>query len=176
MTFVMHGPLHRFFSADHRRLDALLERSTAEPGRVDLAPFGEFRAGLLRHIGMEEKVLFVAARQARAGEPLELAARLRVDHGAIAALLVPTPTPATVAEIRSVLVPHNRREEEEGGVYDACDEALGPTGADRLAEELRDYPEVRLKPYNDGPQVLKHIEENLALARRQWTVDGGSGG
>jgi hypothetical protein len=170
---VMHGPLHRFFSADHRRLDGLLERSTAEPDRVDLAPFGEFRAGLLRHIGMEEKVLFVAAREARGGEPLELAARLRVDHGAIAALLVPTPTPAIVAELRSVLGPHNRRE-EEGGVYDACDEALGPAGAERLAEELREFPEVPLKPYNDGPLVLKHIEENLALARRQWTVDGGS--
>ena len=121
---------------------------------------------------MEEKVLFVAARQARGGEPLELAARLRVDHGAIAALLVPTPTPAIVALIRSVLVPHNRREEEEGGVYDACDEALGPAEAERLAEELREFPEVPLKPYNDGPQVLKHIEENLALARRQWPVDG----
>jgi hypothetical protein len=171
MTMVMHGPLHRFFSADHRRLDALLERAAAEPDRVDLAPFGQFRAGLLRHIGMEEKVLFVAARQARGGEPLELAARLRVDHGAIAALLVPTPTPAIVALIRSVLVPHNRRE-EEGGVYDACDEALGPAEAERLAEELLEFPEVPLKPYNDGPQVLSHIEESLALARRQWIGDG----
>jgi hypothetical protein len=33
-------------------------------------------------------------------EPLDLAARLRVDHGAIAAVLVPTPTPALVGEIR----------------------------------------------------------------------------
>jgi hypothetical protein len=175
MTMVMRGPLHRFFSDDHRRLDALLSRSGFEPGRVDLVPFGEFRAGLLRHIGMEEKVLFVAARRARGGEPLELAARLRVDHGAIAALLVPTPTPAIVAEIRSVLVPHNRREEEEGGVYDACDGALGPAQAERLAEELKALPAVPLKPYNDGPEVQKHIEENLALARRQWAVVGDGG-
>ena len=124
---------------------------------------------------MEEKVLFVAARRARGGEPLELAARLRVDHGAIAALLVPTPTPAIVAEIRSVLVPHNRREEEEGGVYDACDEALGPAQAERLAEELKAFPAVPLRPYNDGPEVQKHIEENLALARRQWAVVGDGG-
>jgi hypothetical protein len=67
----MHGPLHRFFGADHRRLDALLRGSIAEPGRVDPAPFGEFQAGILRHIGMEEKVLFVAARRARGGEPPE---------------------------------------------------------------------------------------------------------
>jgi len=164
----MNGPLHRFFSADHRRLDELLRRSTAEPGRVDLAAFGEFRAGLLKHIGMEEKVLFVAAREARGGQPLPIAAGLRVDHGAIAALLVPTPTPAIVAEIRSVLVPHNHREEEPDGAYDACDAALGPAGAERLVEQLRSFPEVPLKPYNDGPQVMKHIAENLELSRRQW--------
>jgi hypothetical protein len=173
MTTVMRGPLHRFFSADHRRLDALLKHSIAEPGRVDLAPFGEFRAGLLRHIGMEEKVLFVAARRARGGEPLALAARLRVDHGAIAALLVPTPTPALVGEILSVLVAHNRREEEPGGVYDACDEVLGPVEGERLAGELRAFPEPPLKPYNDGPEIQKHIEENLALVRRQWGAGDG---
>jgi hypothetical protein len=164
----MDGPVHRFFSSDHRRLDELLKRSLSEPGRVDLGPFGEFRAGLLRHIGMEEKVLFVAARRARGGEPLPAAARLRVDHGAIAALLVPTPTPALVADLLSVLVPHNRREEEPGGVYDASDEALGQSGAERLVGELRAFPEVPLKAYNDGPEVTRHIEENLALARAQW--------
>ncbi len=171
----MQGPLHRFFSADHRRLDALLKRSIDGPGRVDLAPFGEFRAGILRHIGMEEKVLFVAARRARGGEPLDLAARLRVDHGAIAALLVPTPTPAIVADLLSVLVPHNRREEEPGGVYDACDEALGPAEAERLAQELQAFPELPLKPYNDSPEVTKHIEEDLILARRQWAAEARDG-
>ena len=164
----MNGPLYRFFSADHRRLDELLRRSTAEPGRVDLAAFGEFRAGLLKHIGMEEKVLFAAARQALGDRPLPLAAGLRVDHGAIAALLVPTPTPAIVAEIRSVLVPHNRREEEPGGAYEACEAALGPSGAERVVDELRSFPDVPLKPYNDRPQVMRHIAENLELSRRHW--------
>ena len=164
----MRGPLHRFLGADHRRLDGLLKRSAFEPDRVDLALFGEFRAGILRHIGMEEKVLFVAARRARGGEPLELAARLRVDHGAIAALLVPTPTPAVVRELLSILVPHNRREEEPGGVYDACDEAIGAAESERVAAELRAFPDPPLKPYHDGPRVQRHIEETLLLARRQW--------
>ena len=101
------GPLHLFFSADHRRLDELLRRALAGAGAIDLGPFGAFRAGLLRHIGMEEKVLFAAAREARGGEPLPLADRLRVDHGAIAALLVPTPTRELVAQILSILGPHN---------------------------------------------------------------------
>ena len=163
----MNGPLHRFFAADHRRLDALLKRSLSVPGQVDLLPFGEFRAGILKHIGMEEKVLFPAARHAREA-PLALAARLRVDHGAIAALLVPTPTPPLVMEIVSILGPHNRREEEPGGVYDACDEAVGPDEAERLVQDLRAFPEVPLKAYNDGPAILAHIQQTLELSRRQW--------
>jgi len=163
----MPGPLHGFFAADHRRLGGLLERSVGEAGHVALAPFEEFRAGLLRHIGMEEKVLFVAARRARGGEPLPLAARLRVDHGAIASLLVPTPTAELVAKIGSVLSAHNRREEEPGGAYDACDAALG-SAAEDLLEELRAFPGVPLKPYNDGPEVMRHIEMTLEQARRQW--------
>jgi len=162
------GPLHRFFSADHLRLDDLLRRATEGMGPVDLALFGAFRAGLLRHIGMEEKVLFAAAREARGGEPLPIAERLRVDHGAIAALLVPTPTRALVAQVLSILGPHNRREEEPDGVYDACDQALGPDAAERLVAALREFPDPPLKPYNDGPQVMTHIEANLELARRQW--------
>ncbi len=163
----MNGPLHRFFAADHRRLAGLLRSSIAESGGIDLRQFGQFRSGILKHIGMEEKVLFLAARRAR-GEPLPIVSRLRLDHGAIAALLVPTPTPAIVAQILSVLVPHNRREEEPGGVYDACDEAVGPAEAERLLQELRAFPEVPLKAYNDGPEVLKHIEISLDLARTQW--------
>ena len=168
----MAGHLHRFFSSDHSRLDGLLRRSIADPGRVDLAPFGEFRAGILRHIGMEEKYLFVIAKAARGGRPLDLAARLRVDHGAIAALLVPTPTPAIVDDLLSVLVPHNRREEESGGVYETAEDALGSAAAERLVAELETFPEPPLKPYNDGPGVAKHIQETLALSRRQWMADG----
>jgi hypothetical protein len=124
---------------------------------------------------MEEKVVFVAARRARGGRPVDLAARLRVDHGAITALLVPTPTPAIVANLLSVLVPHNRREEDAGGAYDECDEALGLTEAARLAAELEAFPEPPLKPYNDAPGVTKHIEENLALSRRQWAAGDDAG-
>ncbi len=167
------GPLQRFFASDHRRLDELLRRAVAGHGPLDLACFGAFRAGLLRHIGMEEKVLFAVARAARGGRPLPIAARLRVDHGAIAALLVPTPTRALVAQLLSVLGPHNRREEEPGGAYEACDQALGTAAAERLVDhELRGFPEPPLKPYNDQPAVFEHIAVNLELARRQWLTEG----
>jgi len=165
---VPRGPLFRFFSEDHRRLGELLRQATATPGRVDLDPFGEFRAGILRHIGMEEKVLIPAALRARGGRPLPVAPLLRVDHGAIAALLVPTPTPAIVADLVSVLEPHNRREEEEGGLYEICDEAVGEAAAEVLIEQLRSFPEVPLNPHNDGPHVMEHARAALAHARRQW--------
>ncbi len=164
----MKGPLHRFFDADHRRLDALLRRALSEPGRIDPGPFAEFRSGLLRHIGMEEKVLFAAAKRA-ARDPLPIFAKLRIDHGAIASLLVPTPTPGIVAYLLSVLGPHNRREEDPGGVYDICDRAIGATGAERLVEELASFPAPPMKEHNDAPVVHDHIRINLELSRRQWT-------
>ncbi|HUL79925.1 MAG TPA: hemerythrin domain-containing protein [Vicinamibacteria bacterium] len=164
----MSGPLFRFFSDDHRRLDALLDRATATPGRIELVAFGEFRGGILRHIAMEEKVLIPAARRSRSGRALPIAAKLRVDHGAIAAILVPTPTPAIVADLRSVLVPHNRREEERGGLYETCDEGIGEPEAERLVAELRAFPAVPLNPHRDGPLVVRHVRETLDLARRQW--------
>ncbi len=162
----MPGPLSLFFAADHRRLDALLRQATYKPGRIALGPFGEFRAGLLKHIGMEEKILFPIARHK--GADSRLFARLRVDHGAIASLLVPTPTPEIVGQILSVLSLHNRREEEPKGAYEICDEAAGPAEAELLLASLSAFPEVKLKDYRDGPAVFRHIEVNLDLSRRQW--------
>ncbi|HVO11391.1 MAG TPA: hemerythrin domain-containing protein [Vicinamibacteria bacterium] len=163
----MAGPLHRFFAADHDRLDALLRQALAQPGGVDRGPFDALRAGLLRHIGMEEKLLFPAARSLRP-ELLAITSRLRVDHGAIAALLVPSPTALVVDDLLSVLGPHNRREEDDGGVYDACDAALGEAAARRMVEQLRGFPEPPLNPYNDGPEVRRHVAATLAASRRQW--------
>ncbi len=170
-TRFMPGPLHRFFAADHHRLDALLRRAVAQVGGVDREPFDAFRAGLLRHIGMEEKVLFPAARMARP-ELLPITSRLRVDHGAIAALLVPSPTLVIVEDLLSVLRPHTHREEDEHGVYDACDAALGEVAARRMVDELRGFPEPPLNPYNDSSEVRRHVAVTLAASRRQWGQPG----
>ncbi len=157
-----------FFAADHRRLDELLARAAADPGRVDFAPFDLFRAGILKHIAMEEKRLIPALTAARGGDPFPLARKLRVDHGAIAALLVPAPRPDIVALLSSVLGPHNRREEAPDGLYRVCDRTLGAAAADTLVDSLQAFPDVRLKPYNEGPAVERHIRETLELSRAQW--------
>jgi len=162
----MPGPVFQFLFEDHERLDALLSRAVARPGGVDLAIFGAFREGLLRHIALEEKILLPAAREARGGDPLPSAHRLRVEHGAIAALLAPTPTPETAAELRKILVPHNELEEEPGGLYEACD-ALLSAEADSLLERMRAYPPVKVARYHDGPRACRTAEEALRLSAMQ---------
>lgn len=160
------GPIAAFLAADHARLDALLARALARPGEVERAAFDAFRAGLLRHIALEEKILLPAVREARGGEPLPQARRLRVDHGAIAALLVATPAPAIAAELRKILEPHNVVEEGEGGVYAACDALLAPQ-AEALLARLRAYPPVKVARYQDGPRVCRTAEEALRVSALQ---------
>lgn len=159
------GGLARYLTDDHRRLEALLDRATAEAERIDAGLFEQFRAGLLRHIAIEEKILLPAARRARGGTPLPVARQLRLDHGAIAAMLVPTPTPAGVAQLRALLALHDALEEGPQGVYDTCDELL-PSESAALLEEIRNFPLVRTAPHTDGPLVTRHIAECLALAGR----------
>lgn len=160
------GPIERLLSEDHARLDALLRRATAAPDALERAAFDAFRAGLLRHIGIEEKVLLPAVREARGGEPLPLARRLRIEHGAIASLLVPTPSHALVAEIRKILEPHNALEEDPAGLYETCDALLAGRAAE-IVERMRAYPPVRVAAYNDGPRVLRTAAEALAQSAKQ---------
>jgi len=80
--------IRSFLERDHQRLDQLLTRASGDLDNIDMEAFGEFRRGLLKHVGMEEKILLPAIQQLRGGEPLPIAARLRLDHGAIAALLL----------------------------------------------------------------------------------------
>ena len=165
----MNAPLSSFFVQDHRRLDAPLKRALAD-GQVDAGPYAEFRAGILRHIGMEERVLIPAAKRARGGTALPVACLLRLDHGAIGALLVPPPNPKIIERIAAVLVPHNEAEERADGLYAVCDELLAAE-AEVLLGTLRAYPAVPVAPHQDGPNVYRHIEETLDLARRAWTEE-----
>jgi hypothetical protein len=158
------GPISRFLADDHRRLEALLDHAAAT-NPVDAALFEQFRAGLLRHIGMEEKVLLPAVKRARGGIPLPLARQLRLDHGAIAAMLVPSPTPAGIARLRALLMLHDDLEEGPTGVYANGDQLLAGESTAIIAQ-LLDYPPVRTAPHNDGPAVGGHIAQALALAGR----------
>jgi hypothetical protein len=157
------GMIGAYLTGDHARLEALFTAAVAAPFRVDRDAYGEFRRGLLRHIAIEEKLLLPAAQQASGGEPLACAARLRLDHGAIASLLVPTPTPAVTTTLRHVLACHNPIEEGPHGLYATCDALLAGRAA-TLVAEMRTYPEVRVSPHNDAPAVMPALLRALERA------------
>lgn len=157
------GPLGCYLTEDHRRLERLLQAATTDSDKVDESSYALFRAGLLRHIGMEEKILLAAVHRLRGGEPLPVAGKLRLDHGALAALLMPTPTTAIIATIRAILANHDTLEEGPGGVYETCDELVA-SEAEQLLAKLRAAPEVNAMPHSDGPAVMPAVHRALERA------------
>ncbi|HEY7322058.1 MAG TPA: hemerythrin domain-containing protein [Candidatus Binatia bacterium] len=159
----MATKIHRYLADDHKRLDDLLDRATADPENIDTAAYEQFRAGLLKHIGMEEKVLLPAARKRRGGEPLPVAAKLRLDHGALTALVVPPPTAKVVAAIQTILKLHNPLEEDPGGMYDQCEELLAAE-ADQILGQLQNFHEVKVLPHVNSPFVVEAARRALVRA------------
>lgn len=158
----MSPSIRAFLEEDHRRLDELLASAVAGE-TIDSTAYAAFRAGLLRHIGMEEKILLPAAKRLRGGEPLPEARLLRADHGALVAMLVPTPTPALVERIRAVLAQHNPLEEGGDGLYAAC-EQLAAGEAPALRAQLEAAPPVPVAPHFDGPRAFEAIDRLLRAA------------
>ena len=155
--------IRSFLERDHQRLDQLLARASGDLDNIDMEAFGEFRPGLLKHIGMEEKILLPAIQRLRCGEPLAIAARLRLDHGAIAALLVPTPRGAILRALKAVLAIHNQVEEGPDGVYAECDR-IADTDSEPLVGRLRAAPEVPAAAHVDSPKVESAARRALARA------------
>ena len=150
----MPGNLYSFMAGDHDRLDALLTRATARTGVIDMGPFSEFRKGLLGHIAMEEKVILPTIARFQNGKQAEVAARLRRDHGAIVALLVPPPTASIVATLVSILDGHNALEEEDGGLYQLL-QRLARDEQDTVLEKMIAAREVRVLPHNTRPDIIE---------------------
>jgi hypothetical protein len=157
--------ISHYLSDDHARLDQLLAQATVSRVHFDRDAFERFRAGLLRHIGIEEKFLLPEARRRRDGVPLPISAQLKLEHAALVALLVPTPDHALADEIRSLLATHNAREEGDGGVYAEC-EALAGAGADELLRRAQAATPPPLAAHFDGGGVVRTAAEALALAER----------
>lgn len=151
------GAITSLLSTDHSLLDALLTRAPTDPQACE-----SFRRGLLKHVGMEEMILLPAVKRL-CGAPLALAAKIRLDHGALTALMIPSPTPAVFAAVRAILEPHNRLEEDEGGLYDQCEQALGAE-APAVLEKLKAAPDIPPAPHVDSPQALASVKRALAAA------------
>ena len=154
----MSAELHAFLTADHERLDALLSRCLST---VDSDAYDEFRRGLLRHIAIEERVLFPLLRAQRGITPLE--EQLHRDHAALAALLVPPPTEAELQQIAAILQAHNPLEEDAGGLYDVIETVAAGELATLMAS-VHAVPAVRVMPNADSAVVRSSIEQLVRQA------------
>ena len=56
------GPVTAYLENDHARIEDAFRRATISGDRIEPGPYAEFRQALLRHIGIEEKILFPPAR------------------------------------------------------------------------------------------------------------------
>jgi hypothetical protein len=159
----MNKVLYDFFTDDHRRIEKLLEEATAKKGHVDLEKYHQFRIGLLTHIKMEEKILFVAAQKANGGEPLPLQAKLRLDHGALTTLMVCVPTREVLKVVNYILEQHDILEEEEGGMYEAC-EKLTQNETQQILETLKKVTPVPVHPFNEAAYVIDVAKRSIERA------------
>ena len=117
-----------------------------------------FRRGLLRHISIEERVLFPELRKRCGTTSLEQ--KLHRDHAALAALLVPPPTHAEIDQIRAILETHNQLEEEPGGLYEIIEDlAAGDLPA--LMERVHAIPAIPVAPFSDTPLLRQTIAQLL---------------
>jgi hypothetical protein len=169
----MNKPLYQFFTNDHHRIGGLLDKATVKPGEVNLEYYHRFRTGLLRHIKMEEKILFPAAREANEEVTLKLLPRYRSEHGALTALMVPPPDASLITVIRHVLEKHDMAEEEPGGLYDICG-ALTEGRTHELLERLAATPEVPVHPTNAASYALDAARRALERAGYDFDAIAGS--
>jgi hypothetical protein len=159
----MDNQIYQFFTKDHRRIELLLEKATEDVNNIDMDYYHSFRTGLLKHIKMEEKILFPAAQKANGGTPLTLAAKLRLDHGAITSLMVVPPDPGVIKVLRHVLEKHDILEEQPGGMYDMC-ESLTAGDTQNILDQLSKVTEVPVQQYNKADYALGATKRALERA------------
>lgn len=159
----MDNQIYQFFTNDHRRIELLLEKATEDVNNIDMDYYHSFRTGLLKHIKMEEKILFPAAQKANGGTPLSLASKLRLDHGAITSLMVVPPDPGVIKVLRHVLEKHDILEEQPGGMYDMC-ESLTTGETQNILDQLSKVTEVPVQQYNKADYALGAAKRALERA------------
>ena len=159
----MPGVNYQYLSDENDRLDGMLQQAVAQPDAIDRKPYAVFRKGLLRHIAVEEKIVLQTIARLQGGRQAAIAERLRLDHGALVALLVPPPTPSIVPTIRSILEVHNALEEQEGGLYQPLKRLADPE-TEKVFGQLKAAPDAPVLPHNERPGVLDATRRAVARA------------
>jgi len=144
------------YRQDHSRLDDLLEQFEVLNGNNPAAAqpiFTEFKAGLERHIGWEEEILFPifeAKTGMRDGGPTAV---MRWEHTMIKDFLIKIHACLTLQKkvvnedvqgLRGMLQMHNHK--EENILYPALDSMIGSAERFRLFNEMEKYPNHQSRP------------------------------
>lgn len=164
----MNKPIHHFFEKDHLQIEELLNKALEQPNEIDMKYYLQFRTRLLKHIKMEENILFPAAKKIDPELIQKVTPRYRLDHGAITALLVPPPTLSLIKVLRYILEKHNIAEEEQGGLYETC-ETLTHGQTQELLTTLLETKEVPVRPPNPAPIAMEAAKR--ALTRAGYNYD-----
>lgn len=159
----MHSPIYNFFTNDHRRLESILESAIIDINQIDLVLYHEFRVGILTHIKMEEKILFIAAQKANKDVPIHYAPQLRLEHGAITSLMVVPPTQKVIKVLKHVLAIHDEMEERNDGMYELC-ETLTQAQTNEIMEQLKAVTMVPVHPFNTADYALEVAKRALLRA------------
>lgn len=143
--------INEALSWDHDRLDALEEEAFKKRGEGDLRSardlYAVFAAGLRRHIGFEEEILFPAFEETSGMPPTAgPTAVMRAEHREIEELIgkieagigeKDAPVEEWRRSLHLVLGEHNLK--EEGILYPSTDQLLGPDKADELVGRIQRF-------------------------------------
>jgi hypothetical protein len=157
--------LREWLVRDHDEIDVLL-RSARAPEGFDLEAFGRFRERLLRHIGVEERLLFSAIQRTNQGQLPAAVGEIQIEHAALASLLVPTPDYVLAEEIAGLLERHSNLEEFPDGIYDQCLALLDDEAADDVLYDACASRPVATAKYFDGAGTVRTADAALEKARR----------
>jgi hypothetical protein len=157
--------LRAWLARDHEEINALALDARAPYG-IDNEAFERFRERLLRHMGIEERLLFLQIERSSEGPLAEVIHELRIDHAALTSLLVPTPDHVLAQEIADLLERHTQLEESPGGVYDQCIALLDDDTADAILYDACEARPVQTAKYFDGPGTVRTAAAALDKARR----------
>lgn len=157
----------RYLASDHDRIDAYFVQATANIKAIELDVYQQFRSGLMRHIGIEEKIVFPKLIEHHGEVAKQIASRLRSDHGAIVALLVPTPNAEVIATLSAILSAHNDFEEGATGVYSMI-AALDEQATHAMLLQMQQAPEVPTHPTKPTHEVIEITKRAVARSGYAW--------
>ncbi len=152
-----------FLQADHERLDQLLLSVVQETSELNREKYDEFRRGLLKHIGIEERLLFPWAVKFGSADEKAIATTLRSHHGALAAVLVLEPSLGVINAVKHILAHHNPIEEGLEGFYVSC-ETLAGNEARSLLAQIKNSPDVPLAIRAQSRQLVAAASRCLVRA------------